>query len=75
MTILRVLYRYWMKFAHVLGWVNGRILLTLLYFLVVGPYAIVRMIGRIFRSRKSPESYWIKKEPVDASLESLRRIF
>ena len=36
---LRPLYGPWMKLSHVLGWVNSRILLSIIYFLVFTPVA------------------------------------
>ena len=40
-------YRYWMKFAAVLGWVNTRLLLALAFYLVLTPTALVlRALGR-----------------------------
>ena len=39
--------RVWMRFARALGWVNSRILLTLLFFVVITPYgALQRLVGR-----------------------------
>lgn len=36
-----------MKFAHILGWVNTRIILTLVYFLVFTPVALIfKLIGK-----------------------------
>ena len=75
MFILTSLKRAWMRFAFVLGWVNARILLTLLYFIFLAPFAIVRRIILLF-SKKKFESYWIEKEmPAEGSLESFRRPF
>ncbi|HEY6214994.1 MAG TPA: SxtJ family membrane protein [Vicinamibacterales bacterium] len=39
--------RVWMTFARALGWINSRVLLTLLFFVVITPYgALQRMLGR-----------------------------
>jgi hypothetical protein len=39
--------RLWMRFARALGWVNSRILLSILFYLVITPYgALQRMLGR-----------------------------
>ena len=39
--------RVWMTFARGLGWVNSRILLSLLFFVVITPYgALQRLVGR-----------------------------
>ncbi len=39
---LRPVHRIWMKVGHVLGYVNTRILLGLIFFLVVTPMGIMR---------------------------------
>jgi hypothetical protein len=71
----RALYRYWMAFARVLGWINGRIILTIMYIFIIGPYAIVRKIGSIFMRKRIQETFWIKRDSKDHTLESLRQIF
>lgn len=44
---LRVPNRIWMRFAHVLGWINSRVLLTVFFFLVLAPAGILmRVLGR-----------------------------
>lgn len=45
-STLRPVYLYWMKFALILGWVNSRIILTLLYYLIFTPVSIVQKIIR-----------------------------
>lgn len=43
---LRQPYRAWMALGHALGWVNGRIVLGLVYWLVLQPIALVmRLCG------------------------------
>ncbi len=74
-TVVTPLYRGWMAFAHVLGWVNGRIILTVMYVVILGPVAIIRKISRLVSGQKASDTYWINKEPVAATLESLHRIF
>ncbi len=45
--------RVWMRFARALGWINSRILLTLLFFVVITPYgALQRLVGRDRLGRK-----------------------
>ena len=74
-AFFRPLYDAWMRFAHVLGWINSRIILTVLYFTIIGLYAIVRKIFGLFKSHKPVDSYWIEKEQVSLTLEDLRQIF
>ncbi len=73
-AIFAMLKRGWMKFAFVLGWVNSRIILTVLYIILFAPIAIIRqMILLFYRGKK--ESYWIEKEQKPATVESLRHPF
>jgi hypothetical protein len=62
----KTLYSYWMKFAHVLGTINGFIILLVVYFVVIGVYAIifflVKSIIRLFSKKKDNNSFWKHKE-------------
>jgi hypothetical protein len=54
---LRYPYRGWMFLGHCLGWVNSRILMTLMFYLVFTPAALVmRAIGRDAMSRRLDKS-------------------
>jgi len=40
-------HRGWMKFGHVLGWINTRVILGILFFAVVTPIsALMRLLGK-----------------------------
>jgi len=60
-----------MKFAHVMGWFNTRLILIILYYLLFTPIGLVmRLFGKDLLNKKidrEAESYWIprKKEPFD----------
>ncbi len=44
---LRPLHRVWMQLAEVLGWINTRIILLLVFFVVIVPTgAVLRVMGR-----------------------------
>ena len=78
MNILKTLYNAWMKFAHVLGWVNTRIILTAVYFVMITPVAITfKFIGKdIMRIKpESLDSYWIKREPEQFNKDHYKRQF
>ena len=45
--VLSLLWQGWKKFAHVLGIVNTRILLTISYFIIL---ALVSILARLFRA-------------------------
>jgi hypothetical protein len=54
----------WMKFAHVVGKVNTTILLSILYFVIVGIYSIITHLFKLFALpfKKTPETYWITRK-------------
>ena len=60
-------YKFWMKLGLILGWVNSRIILCLVYIIVLIPIAFVmRLIGYDpLRSRRKGEKTYreIKKDP------------
>lgn len=69
-AVLRKPYELWMRLAHVLGWINTRIILSIMFYTVFTPVALVmRLIGtdpmnrsflssvetyRVLRQRRSP---------------------
>jgi hypothetical protein len=65
-ALLRPVYTVWMRFAEALGWVNTRIILSVIFFLLFFP---VGMIMRLFNDpmrRKldeSADSYRIPSNP------------
>lgn len=66
---LFVVYKYWMKFGHVAGWINTRIILGIMFFLVFFPAGIIM---RVFASdpmkRKldaDSKSYRIESAPLE----------
>jgi Saxitoxin biosynthesis operon protein SxtJ len=55
-------YRAWMTLGLVLGWINSRIILTLLFYLLITPLGLVlRALGKL-QYQRSPkaqhDSYW-----------------
>jgi hypothetical protein len=59
----------WMRFAAVLGWVNTRIILGALFFVVLTPIALLRRLGgdpldARFR-RDGAQSHWRERERRD----------
>ena len=68
----------WMRFAGVLGYVNSRILLSLMFFLVITPYGLVmRLFGRDTMNRRGADrdSYWISRRKTRQSREQFERLF
>lgn len=71
-AILGPVQRGWMAFATVLGHINTRIILTVLYYLVMTPVGVIMRLFRdpLDRSLKDTrDSQWIRRErePVDVA--------
>lgn len=78
MGFFKKIYRAWMKFAHALGWVNTRIILTLVYILMITPLSFIfKLLGKDPMKRKlgAEDSYWIQRESKAFDRERYRRQF
>ena len=68
-----------MLFAKALGWVNTRILLSLMYFVIFTPFRIISVvIGKDMLDRKiekDKDSYWQRREVKIFKKELYRRQF
>ena len=74
----RAFHTAWMRFAVLLGHVNSRVLLTLVYYLVVTPYGVVtRLVGRdpLRRRGARAESYWVERKTTRQAREQFERLF
>lgn len=64
-------YKPWMKFGAIAGWINTRIILAVLFYLVVAPTGLVmRLLGKDPMARKfdkSSASYRVTNETQDKS--------
>src|SRR4051812_2036094 len=68
----------WYRIAFALGWVNSRILLTIIYYLIFVPYGVIsRMAGRDPLNIRSEagDSYWHKREKTRQTREQFERLF
>ena len=51
--VLRPVFYVWMKLGHVLGWINTRIILGLVFFIMFAPIALLlRILGKDPLQRK-----------------------
>ena len=74
----RGFHHYWMKFAGGLGYINARILLSLMFYLVITPYGLVsRLVRRNPLRRRGPpqESYWIPRKTLKQEHQQFERLF
>lgn len=61
---LRPLHHGWMTLGAALGWLNTRVILTVIFFVVVTPTGLVmKLFGRSPLSTKRRDSYWKDVEP------------
>ena len=60
-TVLKPVYKIWMIFAIIIGWVMTRVILSVLFYLIISTIGIfARIVGKDFLNLKSKnnESYW-----------------
>ncbi len=71
------LWAQWKRFAQKVGDFQARVILTLLYFIILGPMAVVvRIMKDPLRIKHTPQaSVWSPKPAEKASLEVARRQF
>ncbi|HJX99017.1 MAG TPA: SxtJ family membrane protein [Chthoniobacterales bacterium] len=76
---LKYVYIAWMSVAFTLGFIMARVLLTICFFLLVTPIALIgRLFGRDFLNRKlhrEAMSYWIRCEAGPKKAESYEQQF
>jgi hypothetical protein len=63
---LRPVYKVWMRFAEALGWVNTRIILSVIFFVIFFPFGLVMRIFNDPMKRKldqSAQSYRTPSNP------------
>lgn len=76
---LAPLYRAWMKFAHILGVVNGTIILTILFVVLIGPIATLRRLYQLFAwlflIAPKEQTRWKPKRVRPVTLDEVSRFF
>lgn len=76
-VLLKPIYIIWMRFAFILGWVNTRIILIILFYLVFAPIGLAMRLFKVdlLEISKKKESYWKKKEKLDFNPLNYERQF
>ncbi len=69
--VLGPVYFLWMKFAHIIGLINSKILLFIIFYLMIAPMGLAaRLIGFNPMKRKDKsESYYIPHKNSDSNME------
>ena len=76
--LARAFHTFWMRVATILGWVNSRILLGLMFYGVFAPYNLIgRLIGRdpLRRRGRAQATYWIPRKATRQTREQFERTF
>lgn len=64
--LLKPVYIIWMRLAYILAWINTRLILFILFYVIFTPIGVgIRLFGVDLLNRKiekNKESYWIPKE-------------
>jgi hypothetical protein len=62
-------YRGWMAFARVMAWLNTRLLLALVFYLLMLPLGLVLRLGNKLQYNAKPtgDSYWLAPDKVPAA--------
>lgn len=74
----RAFHRFWMGIAAVLGYVNSRILLSLLYYGLFTPVGLVRRLfghDPMKRRGSAQSSYWVTREYTRQTKNQFERLF
>lgn len=76
---LKPVYIFWMRLAVILSWINTRLILTVMFYLIFTP---IGLCMRIFAAdlldkkiSKGKDSYWIKKEAGEFDPKTYERQF
>jgi len=74
---LKPVYIVWMRFASILGWINTRIILVILFYLVFTPLGTFMRLSRIdlLERKNKLDSYWKKKEKIGSNPLDYERRF
>lgn len=76
-TFLKPVYVVWMRLAFVLGWVNTRIILIVMFYLIFTPIGLVMRLFRVdlLERKKKEETYWKNKEKEAFDFSNYERRF
>jgi len=75
--LLKPIYIIWMRFAFILGWINTRVILIILFYLVFTPLGLLMRLFRIdlLERKDKGTTYWKKKEKNGLNISNYERRF
>ena len=68
-------YKFWMKIGFILGWINSRLILGLVFMFVLQPIAIIMKVFKYDPLKKSKLSTKTYRELIQNRKVDLKRIF
>ncbi|HLX45019.1 MAG TPA: SxtJ family membrane protein [Bryobacteraceae bacterium] len=74
----RAFHREWMKLAAGLGYINSRVLLSIVYVAILAPYGVaLRVFGRDPLNRRGPAkaTYWLPRPATHQRKDQFERLF
>jgi len=78
-VLLKPVYIFWMKLAFVLGWINTRLILWIIFYLIFAPVGLMMMafgVDLLARKiEKNKETYWLKREKKGFEARNYERQF
>lgn len=78
-TFLRSIYIFWMKLAYIMGWINTRLILMIIFYVVLTPISIGLKLFKVdlldIKIDKNKDTYWRKKAQRVSILEDYKRQF
>ncbi len=78
-VILKPVYAFWMRLAFILSWINTRVILFLIFYLVFTPIGLTLRLFRVDlldkRIDRNSETYWRKKDKITNARESYEHQF
>ncbi|MBF0243765.1 MAG: hypothetical protein HQL31_00645 [Planctomycetes bacterium] len=75
---LKHVYRGWLRFGGILGYINIRLLLAVIYLIIFSPIALIfRLMGRDqLKLRKvNKDTYWESYDACECTVERYRHLF
>ena len=77
-SLARVVWDAWRAYTHRAGAYQAQVLLSAVYYVVLGPSVLVARLCRarlLDTDRGQRGSYWIERKPLDKTLSALERQF
>lgn len=78
-ALLRPIYISWMRLAFMLAWINTRLILLIIFYIVFAPIGLaLRLFGVDLLNKKidkNKQSYWLRKEKKEFSPSDYEKQF